>query len=393
MDARFTMAGVLAAAVLAAGCAPMETTTAAASGRGWIAVSANDGKSVLDNGNRKQLDPPPEDTLAVIDLRGTPRLIAEITGVPTMVDGPPIGVAVAPDESYALVTSGKRQINGQVLSDSILTVVDLKASPPRVLQTAYVGAGAAGVSINRGATLALVANRDEGSVSVVRLKGSSAEVINKIALGNEKAGPSSVVFTPDGRTAFVTRDGDNRISILAINGEEVTYTKRDLFGGTRPYPLDVCAPGDIAVAGNVGNGTGDEDTLSIIDVKANPPRIIDTVTVGQTPEGAICSPDGRYVAVTAMSGSNKATNSPFYRAKGRVVVFRVEGKKLVKHGEADVGNWSQGAVFSPDSRTLLVQNMVQKDISVLAVDASGVRDTGQRIALKAGPAGIRAASP
>ena len=87
----------------------------------------------------------------------------------------------------------------------------------------------------------------------------------------------------------------------------------------------------------------------------------------------------------------KAVRDALGIGEGDNVVFRVEGRKLVKHGEADVGNWSQGAVFSPDSRTLLVQNMVQKDIQVFAVDGSGVRDTSQRIALKAGPASIRAA--
>jgi len=43
-------------------------------------------------------------------------------------------------------------------------VIDLKSSPPRILATLQAGAGAAGVSINRAATLALVANRNEGTV-------------------------------------------------------------------------------------------------------------------------------------------------------------------------------------------------------------------------------------
>jgi hypothetical protein len=41
---------------------------------------------------------------------------------------------------------------------------------------------------------------------------------------------------------------------------------------------------------------------------------------------------------------------------------------------------------------LLVQNMVQKNIGVYEVTSSGVRDTGQRISLRAGPAGIRTAT-
>ena len=92
-----------------------------------------------------------------------------------------------------------------------------------------------------------------------------------------------------------------------------------------------------------------------------------------------------------MSGSNKAPGTPFYRASGRVVVLNIEGRRLVPAGEADVGNWSQGVAFSPDGRTLLVQNMVQKNIAVYELGATSVRDTGQRIALKGGPAGIRTA--
>ena len=90
-----------------------------------------------------------------------------------------------------------------------------------------------------------------------------------------------------------------------------------------------------------------------------------------------------------MSGSNKAPNSPFYRAAGRVVMFNVDGRKLTPAGEADIGNWSQGAAFSADGRTLLVQNMVQKNIFVFEVGTSSIRDTGQRIPLKGGGAGIR----
>jgi DNA-binding beta-propeller fold protein YncE len=251
----------------------------------------------------------------------------------------------------------------------------------------------AGISINRQGTLALAANRSEGTVSVFTIHGKNVTAAGKIRLGDEKSGPSHVALTPDGRTGLVTRDGDNRISVLSISGANVEYTKRDLYPGQRPYGIDVCAPGQIAVVANIGVGQGDADTISVIDLQANPPRVIDTITVGQTPEGIVCSPDGRKVAVVAMSGSNKPQNSPFYRKDGRVVLFNVEGKKLTPAGEADTGNWSQGVAFSRDGRTLLVQNMVQKNIGVYEVTSSGVRDTGQRIGLRGGPAGIRTATP
>jgi len=74
-------------------------------------------------------------------------------------------------------------------------------------------------------------------------------------------------------------------------------------------------------------------------------------------------------------------------------VWRVDGKKLAKTGEGKVGNWSQGAVFSNDNRTLLVQNMVQKELQVFEVSPTGsLKDNGVRIKLRAGPAGIRTAA-
>jgi Tol biopolymer transport system component len=377
--------------LLVAACAAPEAYPP--SGRGYVAVSANDNKAVLVDGVTTAVAKPAPDTVAIIDLRfSPPRVLAEIEA-PTSVVGPPLSVAIAPDESIALVSAAMKIDGGKQVPDNKLSVIDLQSSPPRVIATLEAGAGVAGVSINRQGNLALAANRSEGTVSVFTINGKTVTPAGKVRLGDEKSGPSHVALTPDGRTALVTRDGDNRISVLSINGPNVEYTKRDLYAGQRPYGIDVCAPGQIAVVANIGVGQGDTDTISVIDLQANPPRVIDTLSVGQTPEGIICSPDGRKVAVVAMSGSNKPQSSPFYRKDGRVVLFNVDGKKLSPAGEADTGNWSQGVAFSPDGRTLLVQNMVQKNIGVYEVTSAGVRDTGQRIGLRAGPAGIRTATP
>jgi len=381
-----------ALALALAGCAAQAPTPQApVPTRGWLAISANDNKAILVNGVTTPVPNAAADTVAFIDMRASPpRLVAEIDA-PTSVVGPPMSVAVSPDESMALVTAAMRLEGGKMVPNDRVSIIDLQANPPRVVGSVQAGAGVAGISINPAGNLALAANRSEGTVSIFSIAGKSLQHVGKIKLGDEKSGPSHVAITPDGRTALVTRDGDNRVSLLSIAGQTVEYTKRDLYPGQRPYGIDVCAPGNIAVVANIGLGMGDSDTISVIDLQANPPRVIDTLNVGQTPEGLACSPDGRKVAVTAMSGSNKPKESPFYRANGRVVLFNVEGKKLVPAGAADVGNWSQGALFSPDGRKLLVQNMVQKDIAIYEVGANSVRDTGQRIGVKGGPAGIRAA--
>jgi DNA-binding beta-propeller fold protein YncE len=369
--------------------------SAACGASAQLALSANDGKAVLVDGVNSVPANPPPDSVAVIDVGSTPpKVVAEIP-VPTSVVGPPSSVAIARDESFALVT-GASKIDPtdpkKVVPDDKLTVIDLKASPPKVTAQLQAGKGAAGVSINRAGTLALIANRSEGTVSVFSIAGNVLTPIGKVTLGDDKSGPSHVAITPDGKAALVTRDGDNKISVLSIDGTKVEYTKRDLSAGVRPYGLDIHPNGKIAVVANIGTGSGDADTASLIDIEAKPARVVHTVTVGQTPEGIALSPDGAFVAVSVMNGSNKPKNSPFFNDYGLVKVFSVKDGQLLPLTEAKVGHWCQGLAWSKGNRTLLVQCMVEKEIMAFSFDGKELKPAGS-IKLNAGPAGIRTAEP
>jgi DNA-binding beta-propeller fold protein YncE len=356
-----------------------------------IAVIASDAKVELVDGVPKVIASPAPDTVTIVDLKASPpRVLGEVEA-PASVVGPPHSVAVTPDESLALVTAAMKNEGGKQVPDNKLSVIDLKASPPKVIATLETGLSPAGLSINRKGDLALVANRSEGTVSVFKIAGKTVTPAGKVTIADAKSGVSHVAFTPGGSMALVTRDGDFKISVLAIDGDKVEYTKRDLHAGLRPYGLDISSRGDIAVVANIGLGGGDADTISIIDVQAKPPRVVDTLTVGQTPEGIILSPDGSLCAVVAMEGSNKPQASPFYNDAGRVIVYSVAGQRLSKLGEAPIGRWSQGAAFSADNKTLLVTNMVEKNAQVFAIDGNAVKDTGHKIALKGGGAAIRTA--
>ena len=358
-----------------------------------LAVSSNDNKVMLDNGVNKVVPNAPPDTVTIIDLKvSPPRVVAEIAA-PGSVVGPPLSVALTPDESLALVTSSTKVDPSdatKTVPDNRVSVIDLKATPPAVIATLEAGKSPAGVSINRQGTLALVANRSEGTVSVYTIQGKTVTPAGKVTIADDKSGTSHAAFTPDGRMALVTRDGDHKISVLSIDGTKVEYTKRDLNAGLRPYGLDVSSKGDFAAVANIGIGQGDTDTISLIDVRAKPPRVIDTVSVGQTPEGIKVSPDGTHVAVVTMNGSNKAKESPFYGDKGSLVMFRVMGNRLSKVAEAPIGHWSQGAAFSPDGKTILVGNMVEKDIQIFSWDGSSLKEIG-RLKVNGGPAAVRTA--
>jgi WD40 repeat protein len=358
-----------------------------------LAISANDGKAVLVNGVNSVPPNPAADYVAVIDLSSTPpRIVGEVTAPASLV-GPPQSVAVSRDESLALVTAA-RKINPddstKVVPDDRVTVIDLKSSPPKVLATLRAGKGPAGVSINPSGTLALVANHEEGTISIFSILGTMVTPSGKLQLGGEKSGPSHVAFTPDGKSALVTRDGDHKISVLSIEGSNVTYTKRDMVAGIRPYGLDISSKGDVAVIVNAGGGQGDADVISVIDISAKPPRIVDTLSVGPTPEGVTFSADGSHLAVVLWNGTNKPKNSPFYNDHGLVKIFSVKGTKVTPVTESRIGNWCQGAAWSKNGRTLVVQCMTERELQVFSFDGRELKPEGA-IKLNAGPAGIRTA--
>jgi DNA-binding beta-propeller fold protein YncE len=381
-----------------------------------IAVSANDGKLKLVDG-KPVVNKDGRDTISFIDLDSNPpKLIVEIDA-PTSVVGPPMSVAVSPKEDFALVTSAMKIDPAdptKQVPDNRITVIDLtqegggivgslkKAAgltkaeapkPPKILATVEAGAGAAGVSINSTGTLALVANRSEGTVSVFTIAGKVLTAAGKIDLGNKDSGPSHVVFAGDGKTALVTRDNDHKISVLSVDGTKVEYTKRDMNAGLRPYGIDVTAKGNYAVVANIGVGQGDDDTISLIDMAAKVPHVVNTVTVGQTPEGIKISPDGKYVAVGIMNGSNKPKDSPFFTENGKLIIYARNGRDLTKVAEAPVGKWCQGIAWNKKSSIVLVQCMVEEEIHVFkftGVTAKGLTKGGT-IKTTGGPAGIRTA--
>jgi DNA-binding beta-propeller fold protein YncE len=193
----------------------------------------------------------------------------------------------------------------------------------------------------------------------------------------------------------VTLDGDHKIVVLSVEGSKVEATKRVIAAGLRPYGLDIAPKGEVAVVANIGMDGGDADTISVIDLKLGPPRVVSTYTVGQTPEGIKISPDGKYVAVTVMNGSNKPADSPFFNANGVLQVWSRNGTQLLKAGELPIGRWCQGVAWASNSRTLLVQCMAEEEI--LVVRYSGLTGRSLQkvgaIKTKGGPAGIRTAEP
>jgi DNA-binding beta-propeller fold protein YncE len=357
-----------------------------------IAVSANDNKTVLVDGVQTVVRNPQPDTVTLIDLGVSPPRLLGTVQAPNSVIGPPQNVAIAPGGAIALVASSTKIDPAdatKTVPDDVVSVIDLKATPPRVTATLHAGRGASGASFSPDGTLALVANRMAGTISVFAIGGGAVTPAGTVDLGAPNSGPSHVVFTRDGRRALVTRNNDSLISVLNVEGRNVTYAKVDIAAGVKPYGIEVTPAGDAAVVAHIGVGaTGGVDPLAVIDLTAGTPRVVDQIAAGPTVEGLAVSPDGQYVAVTVMDGSNLAKSSPFFHDAGRLRVFQLRNRRLTPVADVPTGHWCQGTAWSRDGRRLVVQCMADRNIRLFTFDGKSVAPTGV-LPIDGGPAGIR----
>jgi DNA-binding beta-propeller fold protein YncE len=203
---------------------------------------------------------------------------------------------------------------------------------------------------------------------------------------------SAVVFTPDGKHALAAKPSANKVALLDVDGNKVTYAKRDLLTGLFPYNVVMSPSGSIALtADNGANGSsdGNVDTVSVIDLTAKPPRVIDHVTVPDSPEGLAFSPRGNLAASASATGSNKSKGEFYYHPHGVVTILRVDGTKVTKLKDIEVGALPEAICFTPDGRYIYVGNYSDKDFSILRVDGTNVTDTGRRFKVPGQPGSAR----
>ena len=362
--------------------------------RAEIALSSNDAHTVLDNGAQVAPEAAAPDTLSIIDLSQSPPKVTETIDVPGSVVGPPTAVFVSQDETFAIVTSAtKADPAGPagISSNDRLTVIDLTAKPPAIVQRLRAGAGASTVRVSPDGTMALVVNRTAGTISVFTISDRRLTPTGLVTVGAGTL-PSGIVFTRDGKAALVTRYGDNQVMVLHIEGRAITADPRPITTGIAPYTIDVSPDGTLAAVSNMGRGDGDVDTVSLIDLTTEPFRAIQTQAVGRSPEGLKWSPDGKYLAVGTQDGTTKPAGNPFLGDHGKLSMFELADKRLRLLADSPIGRWSQGIAFSRDGRTVLAQNMVERTIQVFRWD--GVKLwPGIALDMGAGPAAIGTSWP
>jgi DNA-binding beta-propeller fold protein YncE len=257
------------------------------------------------------------------------------------------------------------------------------------------------MAINHAGNLALVANRADNTVSVLTISGKIVTVVDTVALApadTPSQQVSAVAITPDGKRALVAKALANRVALLDIDGTKVTYKGYDMFTGVYPYNVQITADGRLGLVNNTGgsNGLADGqvDTVAVIDMELNPPRVVDQVVVGDSPEGLAIRPTGGYAVslMTNGSGDSAPKNAFFHHDHAVAMLLKIEGKKVRKVGETEVGTLAEGIAFSPDGRFLYVANNGDSDLSVLRIVGNKLVPVGS-FKLPGHPASMRGSTP
>jgi DNA-binding beta-propeller fold protein YncE len=381
--------------------------------RAQLLITGNDEKVSFDENGKRVVHPPGKDTVSIIDIseRTKPKIVANLPLMNTIV-GPPVNLAITRDQRLALVANSLDWIQDgaswKEAPDNKIYVIDLTVSPPAQIATIEAGKQPSGMAINQEGTLALVANRADDTVSVLKLDGKKVTLAGSVSLAGapttpggtvSPVGPSAVAITPDGKHALVVKTSANRVALLDIDGDKVTYAQidgknYDMTTGLTPLNVQITPDGKLAIVNNIGGSQdGNVDTVGITDLEAKPPRVIDQVVVGDAPEGLAMSPAGGYAASLLLNGSGGTPKTAFYwHEHSLVALLKITGKSVSKVSEIPVGGLAEGIAFSPDGGFLYVGNFIEGNIDILRLDGDRLAKVSS-FALQGHPASMRGSTP
>ena len=352
-----------------------------------------DEKVWWDDDGKGVLSLPGKDQVLIVDVADpeNPKIVASLP-LKNSIVGPPVNLDINPAGTVALVADSVDVVKeGDALKqvpDNKIYVIDMTANPPKLAATLTGGKQPSGLSFSPDGKMALVANRGDNSVSVLSVNGTDVKITDTVSLPDSVA---HVVFTPDGKRALAVRFPAHKVSVLDIADGKVNYNKVDLATGQWPYNVVVTPDSKLALTadnGAAGSSDGSVDTTSVIDLEANPPRIIDRVVIADGPEGLAMSPKGDLAVAAIQRGSNMK-KAFFHEKNGSLSVLKIDGKKVTKTQDIELGGLPEAVMFTPDGKYILAGNFMTDDFSILKVDGTKVTDTGKRFKVPGHPASAR----
>jgi YVTN family beta-propeller protein len=196
----------------------------------------------------------------------------------------------------------------------------------------------------------LVVNDGVYKQSVMVVDAASRQVVQTITYMAPEAVYGGVAFSADGKHAYVTAGGSDKVRVYDVAGEHLTETDpiKPVGAGDNPYPagLAVAPDGKTLYVSNQLT-----DKLSVVDLtSAGSAKAYTEVAVGHNPYAVATSPDGRSVYV-----ANQGADT--------VSVLDAATKKVT--ATVTVGTHPDAITVDPRKGTVYVANGDSDDVSVI----------------------------
>jgi len=176
-------------------------------------------------------------------------------------------------------------------------------------------------------------------------------------------GPDGTVQGPPGKDAVLVMD----ISSPAKPRIRASLPLANSLLGP-PTNLQITPDGKLGLVANSVVQTQDgtawkpvpDDKLYVIDLIANPPKLIDTVTVGKQPSGLSINRKGDLALIANRAGKS-------------VSVVSIQGMTVKAVGEVPLEQEAAAVAFTPDGKRAFVCLNLANKVAVLSIDGQAVK--------------------
>lgn len=182
-------------------------------------------------------------------------------------------------------------------------------------------------------------NSDHSNMDSMDMRGyamfyniESGELLKQVQVGNH---PAHIVFTSDGKSALVTNNEDNNVSVIDTQNFELTNTIQT---GKGPHGFRISSDDQFAYIANMS-----ENTVSVVNLQTF--KEDRKIEVGQAPVTTGISADGKTL-VASLNAENK------------VAIVDVETGEVEK---VDVGNGPAQVYIQADNQYVFVANQGTED--------------------------------
>jgi DNA-binding beta-propeller fold protein YncE len=350
-------------------------------------------EKIAYDANGQIIGPAGKDSVLVMDVSNPaqPKIRANLPLINSLI-GPPTNLQITPDGRLGLVANSLVTVQDgpawKNQPDDKLFVIDLVATPPKLIDTVTVGKQPSGMAISHKGGLALVAARASKSISVLSIEGSKVEVIGEVPLGNEAV---AVAITPDGKRAFAALNTANKVAVLAIDGQKVTYDKSlDIPAAFTPDNIDITPDGKYAIVTTVGAGGANGDAILAIDAAGPHPHVVDLTTAGNGPEGFAIAPNGKWVVVALLLGSGNKQSDWGYHKNGEAALLSLdENGKLQVTNRLPMGDIPEAIAYNPIGDYVYIGNFLDQDVQIFHITDGKLVSAGPALKLPGHPASMR----